>query len=114
MKKQLIALMTIATIAALVLATSGPANARWAGRAYATWGAYRGWFYPGRHYRPWGYPGWHPGIIAIAGVYIGGPLAAGYFYPVGHSRYPSYFGPGINGSGFCVLIAYYGWPGGCY
>jgi hypothetical protein len=113
-KKLLIALMTIATIAALVLATSGAANARWAGRAYATWGAYRGWFYPGRHYRPWGYPGWHPRIIAIAGVYIGGPLAAGYFYPVGYSRYPSYFGPGIYGSGFCVLIACYGWPGGCY
>jgi hypothetical protein len=47
-------------------------------------------------------------------VIIGGPLAAWYFYRVGCSRYPSYYGPRIYRSGFCVLIAYHGWPGGCY
>jgi hypothetical protein len=114
MKRHLTALITVATVAAAVATMSAAADARWAGETYAGWGAYRGWFYPGRHYRPWGYPGWRPKIIAVAGVYIGGPLAAGYFYPVGRSRYPGYFGPGIYGSGFCVLTTYYGWPGACY
>lgn len=124
MKKVLTALITFATIAAV--AASSPADARWAGGVHSGWSAYRGWGrgYAGGAYRAWGYPrwgyvawgnsGWHPKVIAVAGVFIGGSLAAGYFDPIGHSRYPGYFGPGTYGPGFCVLTAYYGWAGGCY
>jgi hypothetical protein len=125
MNKVLTALITFATIVA-VAAMSGPADARWASGVHRGWSEYRGWGWghAGGSHRAWGYPGWgclargysgwRPRVIAVAGAIIGGSLAAGYFYPIGHSRYPSYYGPGIYGSGFCALTAYYGWAGDCY
>jgi len=113
MKKLLIAFAAAASVIVSELAMAIPANARCAGAGYRGCSD-RGWNH--RLSGDWGrgYLGFRPRVIAVAGAVIGGPLAAGYFYPVGYAGSPRYFGPGIYGSGFCPLIAYYGWPGSCY
>lgn len=75
MRKMITALVTAASLAAVAVATSGTAEARWGG-------GYRG--------------GWGPGPIIgglAAGALIGGALAAPYYYPYGYYR-PYPYGPG--------------------
>jgi hypothetical protein len=76
MRKILTALVAAASIAAVTVATSGTAEARWGGGWH---GGYGGW-----HGGGWG---WGAGGF-VAGALVGSALAAPYYYPYGY--YPPY------------------------
>lgn len=101
MKKIVTALVAAATIGAAALATSGTAEARWAGGGWH--GGWRGGWRGG-----WG-PGPFIGGLA-AGAIIGGALAAPYYYPYGYYYGPYPYGP-------CAWRTYwngYRWVRACY
>jgi hypothetical protein len=73
MRKILAALVVAATLAGMVVATSGPASAAWHG----------GWHGGGWRGGGWG---WGAGGF-VAGALVGSALAAPYYYPYGYYPY---------------------------
>jgi|ERR1700722_15628300 hypothetical protein len=103
MKKFVTALVTVATLGAAVIATSGTAEARWGGGWHGGWGYGAGGFVAGALIG-----GAIAGAYAPYGYYGGGP----YGYYGGYYAPPApYYGPGCT---WRRVWNGYAWVRACY